>query len=108
MDIIAKYLIQSSVSIMLFYLVFKLLFRGDTNFKLQRLYMVSSMILAHENVHLLRGVHPSLDTEALRVVSAMPDWKPGKDDNGKPVNVEYNLPISFKLDDNAGKEKKEE
>jgi TonB family protein len=60
-----------------------------------------------KNVHLLRGVSPSLDNEALRVVSSMPDWKPGKDENGQPVNVEYNLPINFSLDENAGDKKKE-
>ncbi|MBI3134122.1 MAG: TonB family protein [Bacteroidetes bacterium] len=43
-----------------------------------------------------RGVHTDLDNEALRVVSAMPDWIPGEK-NGKPVNVEMVLPISFKL-----------
>jgi len=34
--------------------------------------------------------------EALRVVSSMPAWTPGKQD-GKPVNVRYNIPISFRL-----------
>jgi len=58
-------------------------------------------------VSLLRGVFPSLDEEAVRVVSEMPDWNPGKDENGKFVNVEYNLPISFKLDENAKKGEKD-
>ncbi|MCB0697790.1 MAG: energy transducer TonB [Chitinophagaceae bacterium] len=44
----------------------------------------------------LKPVHPSLDKEALRVVSSMPKWKPGKQ-NGKTVNVYFTLPISFKL-----------
>ncbi len=35
------------------------------------------------------------DDEAVRVVKAMPAWIPGKN-NGKPVNMYYNLPISFK------------
>lgn len=38
----------------------------------------------------------SLDNEALRVVSNMPDWKPGKE-NGEPVNVHYTIPVVFKL-----------
>ena len=42
-----------------------------------------------------RSVEPSLDAEALRVVRAMPKWNPGKQ-NGKPVNVRYTLPVSFK------------
>lgn len=37
-----------------------------------------------------------LDKEALRVISEMPKWKPGKK-NGKPVRVEYVLPVSFRL-----------
>jgi TonB family protein len=40
---------------------------------------------------------PLLDKEALRVVSAMPAWEPGKKE-GKPVSVYYNLPITFRLD----------
>ena len=43
-----------------------------------------------------RSVHPSLDAEALRVVSNMPKWTPGKQD-GKPVSVRTTLPISFML-----------
>jgi protein TonB len=39
----------------------------------------------------------SLDREALRVVSSMPKWKPGKH-QGKEVKVYFNLPITFKLD----------
>ncbi|MBR0065019.1 MAG: energy transducer TonB [Paludibacteraceae bacterium] len=38
----------------------------------------------------------SLDTEALRVINAMPDWKPGTED-GEPVNVHFTLPVTFKL-----------
>ena len=39
---------------------------------------------------------PSLDFEAERVVRSMPNWTPGKQ-NGKPVRVIYNVPISFRL-----------
>ncbi len=43
-----------------------------------------------------RGVDPSLDKEALRVVNALPKWKPGKQ-RGKPVRVSYTVPINFVL-----------
>jgi periplasmic protein TonB len=43
-----------------------------------------------------RGVDPSLDKEALRVVSSLPKWKPGKQ-RGKPVRVSYTVPINFQL-----------
>lgn len=49
-----------------------------------------------EQVKLLRGADPSLDKEALRVVSSMPDWKPGKQ-GGNPVKVSYQVPIKFSL-----------
>ena len=44
----------------------------------------------------VRGVDPSLDKEALRVVNNLPIWKPGKQDGNK-VNVNYTVPISFVL-----------
>lgn len=49
-------------------------------------------------VKILRGIGGGCDEEALRVVSAMPNWKPGKNDAGKAVRVKYNLPIKFALD----------
>ena len=49
-----------------------------------------------QDVKVLRGVHPDLDAEALRVVSSSPDWTPGYV-NGKPVMVTYNFPVIFKL-----------
>lgn len=45
---------------------------------------------------ILRGVDPSLDREALRVVEAMPKWKPGKQLN-RPVRVSYIVPINFTM-----------
>ena len=48
------------------------------------------------NAKVLRGVSEEIDAEALRVVSAMPKWKPGTQ-LGTPVRVQYNLPIYFKL-----------
>jgi protein TonB len=44
----------------------------------------------------LRGIGGGCDEEAIRVVKAMPAWKPGKQ-RGKPVTVQYNLPIRFTL-----------
>jgi len=44
----------------------------------------------------LRSVDQSLDKEALRVVSSMPRWKPGKQ-SGKLVRVTYSVPINFML-----------
>lgn len=50
-----------------------------------------------QKIEIKRGIHPSLDKEALRLVKSMPNWSPGKQ-NGKPVNVRFTLPISFRLD----------
>ncbi|MBR5404460.1 MAG: TonB family protein [Bacteroidales bacterium] len=47
-----------------------------------------------KNVSVLRGVEPSLDAEAVRVVSRSPKWKPGKS-KGKPVPVRYTFPVIF-------------
>jgi TonB family protein len=43
-----------------------------------------------------RGVNPSLDAEALRVVNSLPKWIPGKQ-RGEFVNVSYTVPINFVL-----------
>ena len=43
-----------------------------------------------------RGVDPSLDKEALRVVNSLPKWKAGMQ-RGKPVKVSYTVPINFQL-----------
>jgi TonB family protein len=48
------------------------------------------------NIKVLRGIGGGCDEEAVRVVSMMPNWKPGTQ-NGKPVPVYYYLPISFIL-----------
>lgn len=48
------------------------------------------------NVKVLRSVDPSLDKEAVRVVSNMPNWTPGKQ-NGASVNVRFTLPVTFRL-----------
>ena len=48
------------------------------------------------DVQILRGVDPSLDREAMRVVKSMPRWTPGKQ-NGSAVRVKYQVPVSFRL-----------
>ena len=51
---------------------------------------------AVEDITVVRGVHPLVDAEAIRVMSILPDWKPGTQ-GGRPVNVWYSVPISFAL-----------
>lgn len=48
------------------------------------------------DVQVSRGVDALLDKEAIRVIKAMPKWKPGKQ-RGKAVRVSYTLPINFQL-----------
>ena len=47
-------------------------------------------------VSILKGVHPELDNESVRVISSLPAFKPGKQ-GGKPVSVWYMVPITFTL-----------
>ena len=47
-------------------------------------------------VRVLRGVDPSLDKEAVRVVSMSPKWKPGKQ-RDRAVKVTYKFPVIFQL-----------
>jgi len=49
-----------------------------------------------EKAKVVMGADPALNTEAVRVVSSMPDWKPGKQ-RGKAVDVVYTMPIEFML-----------
>ena len=48
------------------------------------------------NVKVMRGIGGGCDEEAVRVISGLPKWKPGKQE-GKPVRVSYQMPINFKL-----------
>ena len=48
------------------------------------------------NTEVLMRVFPSLDAEAVRVISGMPKWIPGKQ-NGKVVRVKYTIPVSFRF-----------
>lgn len=49
-----------------------------------------------EQVKVVRGVDPSLDKEAVRVIKNLPQWKPGSQ-RGKPVKVSFTVPIHFQL-----------
>lgn len=49
------------------------------------------------DVKVVKGLTPSLDAEAIRIVSAMPKWKPGKND-GQLCRVRYTVPVRFRLD----------
>lgn len=49
-----------------------------------------------KHVEVVQGVHPAIDSEALRVIKEMPRWTPALQD-GKPVDTNMNLPISFNL-----------
>ena len=49
-----------------------------------------------KNVVVSRPVSPLLDAEAVRVISSMPDWKPGSQ-AGKQVAVQIKVPVEFKL-----------
>lgn len=48
------------------------------------------------DAEVLRGVFPSLDAEALRVINTMPAWTPGRNGD-KAVAVKYTVPITFNL-----------
>jgi len=54
------------------------------------------------DIHAMRSVSPELDAEAIRVVSLMPKWKPGKQ-RGKAVPVKFTMPIIFRLQTPAPK-----
>lgn len=44
----------------------------------------------------VKGLDPSCDQEALRLVEAMPNWTPGMQ-NGSPIRVQFNLPVRFEI-----------
>lgn len=51
---------------------------------------------AIENASVQRSAHPALDSEAVRVIRAMPNWTPAQA-QGKPVPASMALPINFSL-----------
>ncbi len=48
------------------------------------------------NVEVVKGVHPDLDKEAVRVITNMPTWKPGRQ-QGSNVSVYFTIPVRFVL-----------
>ena len=58
------------------------------------------------DVKTVRGVDPYLDKEAVRVIAAMPQWKPGKQ-RGENVNVRFSVPVMFRLQGPAPSKGKE-
>lgn len=54
------------------------------------------------DARVVRGIHTSLDEEALRVVSASPKWRPGRH-RGKKVKVAITVSVEFRLDKDKGK-----
>lgn len=47
-------------------------------------------------ISVLESIHPALDQEAVRIISAMPEWVPGYQ-NGKAVPIKMTLPVGFKM-----------
>lgn len=56
------------------------------------------------NAKVIRGIGGGCDEEAWRVIKEMPKWTPGTQ-KGKPVRVQFNLPIKFSLDEKKGEKK---
>ncbi len=50
-----------------------------------------------DSIKVIKGIGEDCDKEAVRVISNMPNWKPGMQ-RGKAINVSYNIPIKFTLD----------
>ena len=51
----------------------------------------------HKSIIVIRGLHKSLDKEAVRIIKKMPKWKPGEDFNGQAIDCKYTIPVKFKL-----------
>ena len=51
-------------------------------------------------VKVVRSVNKELDQEAVRLIKMLPDFSPGRNNVGEPVNVWYTLPVSFNLSNN--------
>ncbi|MEA4904650.1 MAG: energy transducer TonB, partial [Petrimonas sp.] len=52
------------------------------------------------DIQIVRGVDPSLDKEAVRLIGSMPAWIPGTQ-RGNKVRVKYTLPVTFRLSGKA-------
>lgn len=55
-----------------------------------------------QQLRVLKGVGTGCDEEAVRVISQMPTWIPGRQ-NGRPVAVQYVVPVQFMLETKEGK-----
>ncbi len=49
------------------------------------------------NVKVIDGEHEALDKKAVEIVESMPKWVPGKTEDGKPIKVDFAIPIRFNL-----------
>ncbi len=56
------------------------------------------------DVRVVKSVDPLLDAEAVRVVSASPDWKPGRV-GGEKVSASMTIPVEFRLEKKSGRKK---
>lgn len=48
------------------------------------------------NIHVVKGIDPLLDAEAIRVCTTMPTWAPARQE-GKAVRCYYTIPVTFRL-----------
>ena len=51
----------------------------------------------HKSIIVIRGLHKSLDKEAVRIIKKMPKWTPGKNYKRENIDSKYVIPFSFKL-----------
>ncbi|MDD2825251.1 MAG: TonB family protein, partial [Bacteroidales bacterium] len=69
--------------------------------------VVASIELSEEgtvsHAEILRGVHPSIDAEVIRVLTSSPKWEKPAMKEGVPVKVSYMIPLNFTLRGNEQK-----
>ncbi len=56
------------------------------------------------NVKVIRGIGGGCDEVAQEVIAGMPNWNPGKQ-RGRPVRVQYTLPVNFTIEKSKRKKK---
>lgn len=82
------------------YLAYNMIYPADAAKNKVEGRVLVTFVIEHDgsisNVNVVNSVYPSLDKEAIRVVSEMPKWIPGKA-NGKTIRVKYTIPITFRL-----------
>ena len=82
------------------YLAYNMIYPADAAKNKVEGRVLVTFVIEHDgsisNVNVVNSVYPLLDKEAIRVVSEMPKWIPGKA-NGKTVRVKYTIPITFRL-----------